>query len=282
MNENNTVTKIYPRIKNAIILCLILLGLQIVLGVIFGVIIGLLRLGTDSIQYGIGVIFINLLSFAFVIFIGYKKSHKKFSEVFPLNKVSLSSWIAVIVFTFGLIIVSSEIDNIVSYLIPKPDFFQEMFGTVIDNEYIIVSIIIVGIIPAFAEEMTFRGVILSGFKDNYSLKKAVIVSALLFGIVHMNPWQFVTAFIFGMTAGWVCLKTKSLLLCIYMHLFNNMTSVIFNRLEDVIPIKGFNTTSSEYAFQPLWFDVIGIILAGIGILIFFHSINREKNSAVES
>jgi len=157
-----------------------------------------------------------------------------------------------------------------------------MFDTMIVDEYIAVSIILVGNMPAFCEEMMFRGVILSGFKDNYSAKKAIIVSALLFGIVHLNPWQFVTAFIFGIIAGWVCLKTKSLLLCIYMHLFNNMTSVILSRLEDVIPIRGFNTTNPEYAFQPLWFDVAGIILTGIGILIFFHGINRAKNPVVEN
>jgi len=276
MSENNTVNKIYPTIKNAIILCIIFLGLQTGIGIIIGVIIGLLGIGIDSIQYGIGTIFANLLSFVLVIFIGCKKSHKKLSEIFVIKNVTFSLWIAVIVFTFGLVIVSSEIDNLVSYLIPKPEFFQQLFGTIVENKYIAISIILVGLMPAFGEEMMFRGVILGGFKDNYTNKKAIIVSALLFGIVHLNPWQFVTAFIFGIIVGWVCLKTKSLLLCIYMHLFNNMTSVILIRLEDVIPIKGFNTTSPEYAFQPLWFDAAGIILTGIGVLLFFHGINKAK------
>jgi uncharacterized protein len=271
--------KVYPSIKNAIILCIIFLGLQIGFGAIAGVIIGLLGIGMDSVQYGIGTIFANLFSFVLVLFIGYKKSHKKFSEVFPLNNVPLSLWIAIIVFMFGVVIVSSEIDNMVSYLIPKPEFFQQMFGTIVENKYLAISVILVGLMPAFGEEMLFRGVILSGFKDNYSAKKAIIVSALLFGIVHMNPWQFVTAFIFGMIIGWVCLKTKSLLLCIYMHLFNNMTAVILSRLEDIIPIKGFNTTSPEYAFQPLWFDAIGIIFAGVGALLFFHRMKKTKADA---
>jgi len=279
MSENAVSNKIYPSIKNAIILCIIFLGLQLGIGVILGVIIGLLGIGTDSILYGIGTIFANLISFALVIFIGFKKSHKKFSEIFPLKKVPLRLWIAAIVFMFGLVIISSEIDNIVSYLIPKPEFFQQIFGTIIDNQYIAVSIILVGLMPAICEEMMFRGVILSGFKDNYSSKKAIIISALLFGIVHMNPWQFVTAFIFGIIGAWVCLKTESMLLCIYMHLFNNMTGVILSRLEDVVPIKGFNTTNLGHSFQPLWFDIAGIVLTGIGVLLFFNEIKKAKTVA---
>jgi len=114
MSENDILKKTYPSIKNAIILCIIFLGLQAGIGIIVGVIIGLLRIGTDSIQYGIGIIFANLVSLALAILIGYKKTHKKFNEVFPLSNVSLRHWIAIIVFMFGVVIVSSEIDNIVS------------------------------------------------------------------------------------------------------------------------------------------------------------------------
>ncbi|MDR1837372.1 MAG: CPBP family intramembrane metalloprotease [Treponema sp.] len=268
--------KSYPRIKNAILLCLLLLGIQLGAGLIFGIFLGLYGLENESMINGIGLIFISLLTFGLVILIGYRKSHKSFNEVFMFNNVQLNLWIAVIVFMFGFVILSSELDNLLNYVLPMPEFLQDVFNSMLANEYIILSIILVGIIPAFVEEMFFRGVILSGFKENYSQKKAIIVSSLLFGIIHLNPWQFVTAFIIGLISAWICLQTKSILPSIYMHLFNNMLSVLVMKYGGIISIKGFNTAYYERSFQPLWFNAVGIILTGIGVLLFINSIKKAK------
>jgi membrane protease YdiL (CAAX protease family) len=156
-----------------------------------------------------------------------------------------------------------------------PSFLQDLFESTLGNKYIIVSILLVGIIPAFVEELLFRGVILHGFKENYSRKKAIIISALLFGIIHLNPWQFVTAFIIGIISAWICIKTGSIILSIYIHLFNNTVSVFSMKFKDVMPVKGFNTSFSEQTFQPLWFDIIGVVLTAAGILLFINSIKKD-------
>jgi len=265
--------KVYPGIKNAVFLCLILLGLQIAAGIVTWI-IGFI-LGTESIFNEIGTAFITLLPSVFVIYIGYKKSHKRFDEVFLFNNVSSKFWIAATVFMFGFIILSSEINNVLEYFLPMPGFLQEVFETMLDNKYIIIPVLFVGVGPAFIEEMLFRGIILNGFKENYSHKKAMIVSSLLFGIVHLNPWQFVTAFIMGMVSAWVCLKIKSLTLSIYMHLFNNIAAVLVMKSRDIVLIKGFNTDPYEQTFQPLWFDSLGILLVSIGIILFLREIEES-------
>jgi hypothetical protein len=43
-------------------------------------------------------------------------------------------------------------------------------------------------------------------------------------------------------------------------MFNNIMAVIVLKYKDIIPIKGFNTAYWEKTFQPIWFDIIGIIL----------------------
>jgi membrane protease YdiL (CAAX protease family) len=269
----------YPRLKNAIFLCLLLLGVQLLSGFVIGFVLGLLRIGTDSLIFGIGIIFMNLLSFGLVIFLGYKKTHKKFNEVFMFNNVSVKYWASIIVFMFGFVIVSSELDNVLHFILPMPSFFQDLFESLLVNEYVIVSILLVGIIPAFVEEMLFRGVILNGFRGNYSHRKTIILSSVLFGIVHLNPWQFVTAFIIGIISAWICIKLESIILSIYIHLFNNMVSVLAMKFKDTIPIKGFNTAFSEQTFQPVWFDIAGIVLTAAGILLFLNNIKNAKKGA---
>jgi membrane protease YdiL (CAAX protease family) len=256
----------------------LLFGLQLSAEVILRLITGIFGIDAESVLYETGTMLIDLLASALVIFIGYKKSRKKFGEVFAFKNVSLSLWIAITIFMSGFIILSSELDNILEYFLPMPEFLQEVFERMLGNEYIIISVLSVGIIPAFVEEMLFRGVILSGFKENYSRKKAIITSSLLFGIMHLNPWQFVTAFILGMVSAWVCLKIKSLSISIYLHLFNNITVVLVMKTSGIITIKGFNTAYSEQAFQPLWFDITGILLASIGIIMFLNEIREVENA----
>jgi len=156
--------KAYPKIKNAVLLCLLFLGVQLLSGVVAGIIFGLFGISNESLTYGISITVLYLLSFSLVIFIGFKKSKQKFNEVFKFNKVSLDHWLAIIILMFGFIIVSSEIDNIINYLIPMPGVLQNIFETIIVDQMYIISIILVGILPAFAEEMFFRGVLLNGFK----------------------------------------------------------------------------------------------------------------------
>jgi len=269
-------SKIYPSLKNAIILCIILLGIQILGGLIIGIPMAFFEIGEESLFYGIGMILLSIISFGIVIFIGFKKSKKGFNEVFKFNNVSLKLWISTIIFMIGFVILSSELDNILQYFLPMPQYFQEVFQSLLANEYIIVSVILIGIIPAFVEEMLFRGVILSGFKENYSIKKAILLSALLFGLIHLNPWQFVTAFIVGIITAWLFIKTNSIILCVFIHLLNNTLAVIAIRYSNVLPIRGFNTALIEHSFQPLWFNLIGILFIAAGALLLLQSIKKQS------
>jgi membrane protease YdiL (CAAX protease family) len=270
----------YPKIKNAIFLCLLLLVIQLGLGVVTGFIIGILEYGTESFAFGVGTILAQVLSFGTVILIGYKKTGRKFNEVFLFKKVPLYFWPAVIVFMFGFIILSSELDNLLTFICPMPDFLRNTFEIVMARQAFIVSIILVGIIPAITEEMLFRGILISGFKENYTEKKTIIMTALFFGIVHLNPWQFVSAFIIGLFSAWICLKTRSILLSVYIHLFNNVLGVVVLKFRDIIPVKGFNTAyTGEMSFQPLWFDMAGIIITALGVLLIIRSIKKAKSGA---
>jgi membrane protease YdiL (CAAX protease family) len=185
----------------------------------------------------------------------------------------------------GFDILLSELDNVLNYFLPVPQFLKDTFELMMVKPLFIISIIWAGIIPAFAEEMLFRGVILNGFKENYSEKKAIIVSALLFGLYHLNPWQFVLAFIIGLFSAFICLRTGSIALSIYIHFFNNVMSVVVLRYKDIIPIKGIGAAYSKYpekVFQPMWFDLIGLVIMVVGIILLRNGIKKlgeAKNGA---
>jgi membrane protease YdiL (CAAX protease family) len=271
--------KAYPGIKSALLLCLLFAVIQLLLGFILGFIMALAGIGTGSIFYGITTIVMQIISFGIVILIGIKKSNEKFNDIFKFNKVSPHLWPATIIFGLGITIVLSEIENILNYFLPMPEFLRNAFSSLMVEQMFVISIILIGIMPAFTEEMFFRGLLLNGFNKNYSERKSIVISALLFGLVHMNPWQFLSAFIIGIFSAWICIKTKSILLGIYMHGFNNILALALLKYRDLIPIKGLNSyLSPEIEFMPKWLDAAGILFFIAGILLLNRGIKKSTTS----
>ncbi|MCL1960119.1 MAG: CPBP family intramembrane metalloprotease [Spirochaetes bacterium] len=222
---------------------------------------------------------ISIISFGIVILIGFRKTKRSINEVFKFNKVSAFFWIAITVFMTGFVIVISETDNLLNYILPMPEFFRNIFETISVEYIFILAIINMGIIPPITEELFFRGLILDGLKNNYSKRKAIIISALLFGLIHLNPWQAYGAFIMGLIFAWICIETNSILLSIYMHFFNNTLYTITLKYKELIPIKGFNVNFiTPVEFQPLWFDLSGLIILIIGTIMLIKGIKRLKQA----
>ncbi|MDR2921722.1 MAG: hypothetical protein LBU85_00080, partial [Treponema sp.] len=107
--------KIYPTIKNSILLCLLFLGIQIGLGFLTGIAQIVFRYSEISLIAGVLTALTSIISFGIVIFIGFRKTKRKFNDVFKFNKVSAFLWVAIIVFMIGFVIVTSEMDNLLNY-----------------------------------------------------------------------------------------------------------------------------------------------------------------------
>jgi uncharacterized protein len=67
------------------------------------------------------------------------------------------------------------------------------------------------------EEMLFRGVILRGFLKRYPRWQAIAGSALLFGLAHLNLYQFFVGLVLGLLSGWLYERSRSLWPCIVLH-----------------------------------------------------------------
>ena len=107
-----------------------------------------------------------------------------------------------------------------SSLIPMPDMFKQMFMELADLHGW-AAFLTIAIAAPILEEFIFRGIILDGLLKNYSAKKAIFWSSFLFALVHMNPWQFISAMDIGLFSAWVYYRTSNLLLCIIIHFANN-------------------------------------------------------------
>jgi len=98
------------------------------------------------------------------------------------------------------------------------------------------SFLLTAIFAPIFEEWLCRGMILRGLLTKMKPVWAIVISALFFAVIHMNPWQALNAFIIGVIMGYVYYKTGSLILTMIIHFVNNGTAVVlsqFSSLEDV-------------------------------------------------
>ncbi|WP_456377913.1 CPBP family intramembrane glutamic endopeptidase [Lutibacter sp.] len=101
----------------------------------------------------------------------------------------------------------------------------------VDNPFQLIGLTIGALfIAPIVEEIIFRGMILKGLLTNYSPRKAIIISTLIFGFMHPHPAQFLGALIIGFYLNWVYYKTKSLGNTILLHFVANTSGLILSYL----------------------------------------------------
>lgn len=89
--------------------------------------------------------------------------------------------------------------------------------------YFLVSVVCSCLLPAICEETAHRGMLLTGLK-RYGVGKAIIISGLLFGLIHLNINQFFYATIIGWLLGALTIMSNSIYPAMIVHFMNNFLS----------------------------------------------------------
>lgn len=161
------------------------------------------------------------------------------------DKFSLSAlykkdtdWLQVVLLIFLTLTIGICIDYLILFF-RLPDFFESDMNETL--KYPLVSFFQMAILPALLEEILFRGIILERFLMRYTARTAVLLSALLFGIMHLNPSQILAGFIAGCFLGFVYIRTRSIKYCILIHFVNNSLAWLEHQLNTYYPDTSFNT-----------------------------------------
>jgi membrane protease YdiL (CAAX protease family) len=115
----------------------------------------------------------------------------------------------------GLVSLTAALNLIVLWVWPMSENDMLVFNDMMDPSPIPVISACIG--APLLEEMLFRGVILRSFLTQYSRQTAILWSSLLFGLAHLNAYQFFTGLIIGIVSGWLYERTRSLWPSILLH-----------------------------------------------------------------
>jgi hypothetical protein len=253
----------FPTVTQAVFLVFVLIAVQLLFGL---AVRPVARAAGDS-RVATGLtLFGYCLSFGVVILLSLRRSGLRWKERMATGPGSIFFPPAVVLTVAGLQVLLSELDNLFRLLLPARAGGPDIMELVTAGESLAVVFVLLAVIAPLAEETLFRGIMLRGFLRNYSPVKALLVSALVFAVSHMNLSQLAGAFVLGVYLAYLFRETRSLSLCMGAHLLNNAMPFLFLHLLG-LEIPGFTAVSRPVSFQPLWLDLLGAagVLAGTAL-----------------
>lgn len=137
----------------------------------------------------------------------------------------------------------------------------------------------VGIIGPIAEEVVFRGAVLGSLLKWKKLERepwmAILLSALLFSLVHLNPAQAPVTLILGLFAGWLYFRTESLLPGMVLHIMNNSLACVMSAvLKDSKAVTSLEEWEPSSAFLVVFF-VVALVLAAFLLTSLVKVVKRD-------
>lgn len=124
------------------------------------------------------------------------------------------------------------------------------------------SVLMLAILAPVMEEVLFRGILLESVREKYSSGRAIVVSALMFGVIHVIPQQVVNAFVIGLILGFIYVRTDSLWPVIIIHALNNAMAYVIMQWSD-----GANITVRSLIEN----DTIYAVVYGMSLAVFIVS-----------
>ncbi|GAB6149713.1 CPBP family intramembrane glutamic endopeptidase [Clostridium novyi] len=154
-----------------------------------------------------------------IYFIITKQSVK---EVLRLNKINIKSVFIIIIIGFLAQPITVFLSLITQFIFPNK---IGMVISQLNTMPLILQVAIVALTPAILEEVTMRGIVLSGYK-NVDIKKAAIITGLFFCMIHRDGNQSLYTFAFGILFAYLVEITGSIFSSMICHFTINGSQVV--------------------------------------------------------
>ena len=210
-----------------------------------------------------GTIMIIIVSVGFIPFLVLRGKEFINYDLKVKNKsINIKAILLGILLVLGLNYISSFITLILTTILGSFGASIETSQEVLNfsnSTSMIIYAVLIG--PVF-EEFVYRGAVLR-YLEKYGTKFAIIVSAVMFGMMHGNIIQIPSAILVGIVFGFIA-KKYSIKLSILLHIINNAFAVSVDFVD------------SQIVMGLLGLFVIAIIVATIAIIVVYIVNNRYK------
>ena len=174
-----------------------------------------------------------------------------------------SGWTAALIASIATLATAFVNDIFALVLPPMPEKLEQLLHGLMSDCPLWVSLVSASVFAPFFEEWLCRGMILRGLLQKIKPGWAIVLSALFFAVIHMNPWQALPAFVFGCLFGYVYYRTGSLKLTMLMHCVNNTFATLMSRIPELKDCDSFMELLSPWVYWLEFAACLCIITAAV-------------------
>ena len=167
----------------------------------------------------------------------------------------------------------------------EAEWLTKQFMSVTTVSGLLVNLLLMAVLPALSEEITFRGVLqrlLSPKHSTLNSHLSIWLTAIIFSAIHMQFYGFVPRMLMGALFGYMMVWTGSLWVPMLMHFVNNGMAV---SLYFMASRAGWDMDKVDAigAGNTLWLGIVSIVLTVVGIYMFRRSTTiRSASSRISS
>jgi len=197
--------------------------------------------------------------------------------IFRLRPVGWRLAMTSVLIGLALTFVADELDRLMNLLLPFPEELANLLQQLlIARSFMDWIIILFGavLLAGLFEEMLFRGFVQNSLEQHYGdVTRAVLWTAVLFAVIHFNPWWIVQIVLLGVFLGVMAWKSDSIVPGAIVHAINNGISVaIINAGEEKFDILEWHGH-----LHPLLL-LAAIAALALGLRLFYQFCEEETGS----
>lgn len=285
-------------IKISTAVVLLILGIVLGFGIalifsLFGMAVGYLKPGTffsDWITKA-GMLF-GTIGFILPAWIYFKRSQIPPIPAFRFHRVTWITIAASFLFALGMVILTDALDKQIAPGINR--FLDETIGTVIPelqserimkammeqflfknllSAFLLVSAAVLA--AAYCEEMVIRGFFQHALENRLKPAWAILISSIVFSMIHFNPWGGIQIFIVAIALGFIAFYTNSIVPTIIIHGLNNLIFILLVNIGKE-HLSWYGTETSVHG--PIVAAGFVLAIAGMALLI----IGRRSSNPIST
>lgn len=218
----------------------------------------------------VGVIASLLMSQAVILFIPLLvliRGRYDLRKTFVLHLPRPAVWPATVVLMIGGWLIGVQLASLQNLISPFPEEFLKRFESFfagLNDLPIPLALLLIGVLPGLCEELLCRGFLISAFRPKIGKSGAVVLAAVAFGILHLDPFRLASTTFLGLILGCIVIWTGSIYPAMLAHACNNIFSFLVQRNQDALStMKWLDLESMN--FLPWYIVLFGIVTVSAGL-----------------
>lgn len=185
----------------------------------------------------------------------------KLKVILPVPFIALSATVLV-----------SMVAQLINLIYPFPQEYMEQLGGLFKMDTRPwVLFLVVALTPGICEEVLFRG-FLFRFFERFGGTKAIIISAALFAIFHLDPFRLLPVFLLGLLLGYLTYRSRSLISSMLSHTINNALAIFLVTYSSKPWLKPLMYGEDEIRY---WLAIPALLVL-VASLRWFHSVTKSN------